>query len=36
MKIKKERKKRTCWIVDFAVPGDHRGKIKESDKTDKY
>ena len=29
-------KKRTCWIVDFAVPADHRVKLKESEKKDKY
>ena len=29
-------KKRTCWIVDFAVPADHRMKLKESKKKDKY
>ena len=28
--------KRTCKIVDFAVPADHRVKIKESEKKDKY
>ena len=34
-KKKKEREKkrdRTCRIVDFAVPGDHRLKIKEKEK----
>ena len=32
---KKERKK--IWrIVDFAVPGDHRIKLKEIEKKDKY
>ena len=30
------RKKRTYRIVDFAVPADHRGRIKESEKRDKY
>ena len=29
-------KKRTCQIVDFAVPADHRVKLKESEKNDKY
>ena len=24
------KKKRTCWIVDFAVPVDHRVKLKEA------
>ena len=27
---------KTCNLVDFALPADHRVKIKESDKTDKY
>ena len=29
-------KKRTCKIVDFAVPAGHRLKLKESEKKDKY
>ena len=29
-------KKRTCKIVDFAVPADQRIKLKESEKKDKY
>ena len=33
---KKKRKKRTCWIVDFTVQADHRMKLKESEKRDKY
>ena len=35
---KKERKKekRTCQIMDFAVLADHRVKLKESEKKDKY
>ena len=28
--------KRTWWIVDFAVPVDHRIKLKESEQRDKY
>ena len=28
--------KRICKIVDFAVPGDHRIKLKECEKKDKY
>ena len=28
--------KRTCKIVDFAVPADHRPKLKECEKKDKY
>ena len=31
-----KKKKRTCKIVDFAVPADHRIKLKESEKKDKY
>ena len=32
-----QQKKRTCWIVDFAVPADHnRVKVKKSEKWDKY
>ena len=30
------KKKRTCKIVDFAVPADHRIKMKECEKKDKY
>ena len=30
-----EQKKRTFQTADFAIPADHRGKIKESEK-DKY
>ena len=29
-------KKRTSRIVDFAVPPDHRVKLKENKKKDKY
>ena len=35
-KKKKEKKKRTCKIVDFAVPANHRIKLKECKKKDKY
>ena len=35
-KKKKKKKKRTCKIVDFAVPADHRIKLKECEKKDKY
>ena len=43
-KIKKKRKEKTtkkkqntiCKIVDFAVPADHRIKLKESEKKDKF
>ena len=34
--IIKKKKKRTCKIVDFAVPADHRIKLKEFEKKDKY
>ena len=30
------QKKRTCKIMDIAVPADHRVKLKESEKKDKY
>ena len=30
------KKKRTCKIVDFAVPTDHRIKLKECERKDKY
>ena len=30
------KKKRICKIVDFAVPADHRLKLKECEKRDKY
>ena len=33
--INKKRKK-ICRIVDFAVPADHRIKLKECEKRDKY
>ena len=35
-KKKKKEKKRICKIVDFAVPADHRIKLKECEKKDKY
>ena len=31
-----QQKKRICKIVDFAVPVDHRIKLKECEKKDKY
>ena len=34
--IKKKKKERTCKIVDFAVPAEHRIKLKECEKRDKY
>ena len=30
------KKERICWIVDFSVPADHRVKLKECKKRDKY
>ena len=30
------KKKRTCKMVDFAIPADHRIKLKECAKKDKY
>ena len=35
-KKEKKKKKRICKIVDFAVPSDHRIKLKEFEKKDKY
>ena len=35
-KKKKKKKKRTCKIVDFTVSADHRIKLKECEKKDKY
>ena len=32
----KKKKKKICKIVDFAVLADHRIKLKESEKRDKY
>ena len=34
--INKKKKKRICKIVDFALPADHRIKLKEREKKDKY
>ena len=31
-----QQKKRTCKIVDFPVPADHRIKLKECEKKDNY
>ena len=33
---KKKKKKKSCRRADFVVPVDHRERIKESDKRDKY
>ena len=30
------KKERTCHLVDFAVPADHRVKLKEIEKKNKY
>ena len=35
-KKKKKKRERTCKIVDFAVTADHRIKLKECAKKDKY
>ena len=32
----KKKKKKICKIADFAFPADHRIKLKESEKRDKY
>ena len=34
--INNKKKKKTCKIVVFAVPADHRVKLKESEKRDIY
>ena len=34
--ITNNKKKRTCWIVDFAVPPDHWVRLKERRKKDKH
>ena len=31
-----QKRKKICKIVDFAVPADHRIKLKECEKLDKY
>ena len=31
-----QQKKRIYWSVDFPIPVDHRVKLKESEKKDKY
>ena len=35
-KKKKKKRKKICKIVDFAVPADHRIKLKEYEKRGKY
>ena len=35
-KKKRKKKKRTCRIVNFAILADHRVKLKESKRKDKY
>ena len=35
-KGQQKKKDRTCRIADFAIPADHRVKLKESKKRDKY
>ena len=32
----KKKKKKICKIADFTVPGDHRIKLKECEKRNKY
>ena len=34
--INNKKKRRLCKIVDFTVPADHRIKLKECEKKDKY
>ena len=34
--FQQKKKKKICKVVDFAVPADHRIKLKESEKRDKY
>ena len=34
--INKKKKKKICKIIDFAVPANHRIKLKECEKRDKY
>ena len=34
--INKKKKKKTCKIVDFAVPADYRIKLKECEQKDRY
>ena len=36
LKKKKKKKKKIRKIIDFAVPADHRIKLKECEKRDKY
>ena len=31
-----DKKRNTCHLMDFAVPADHRIKMKESEKINKY
>ena len=33
---KRKKKKRTYWKVNFAIPADHRVKLKEGEKRDEY
>ena len=35
-KKEKEKKERICKIVDFAIPADHRIKLKGNEKKNKY
>ena len=31
-----QQKKKTCWIMDFTISADHRVKLKENKKRNKY
>ena len=31
-----DKEKKTCQIVDFVIPGDHRVEMKERDQREKY
>ena len=33
---KKKKKERICRIIDLGVPSNHKVKLKESEKRDKY
>ena len=33
---KKRKKERICRIMDFAISADHKAKLQESEKIDKY
>ena len=31
-----QKKKKSCKIVDFSVPADHKEKLEQNEKKDKY